>query len=105
MLIMRMNLKGSKDLLLVHFPGPLSEGVLGFILSSLIQQTCFLPLSAYLCLHCYHPGPLLSVAHSPVDVTLVVAAAASGVKRWLSVLLVVKTATVTLHPSAAGGSA
>lgn len=80
---------------------------MGFILSSLIQQTCFLPLSTYLCLHCYHPDPLLSVAHSPVDVILVVVAAAavSGVKRWLSVLLVVKTATVTLHPSAAGGSA
>ncbi len=46
------------------------------------------------------------MAQSPVGVSLVVVAAAvSGVKRWLSVLLVVKTATVTLHPSAAGGSA
>lgn len=41
--------------------------------------------------------------HSLVDLTLV-AAAVSGVKGWLSVLLVVKTATVTLHQSVAGGS-
>lgn len=46
------------------------------------------------------------MAHSLVDVCLVVVVVAvSGVKRWLSVLLVVKTATVTLHPSVAGGSA
>lgn len=43
------------------------------------------------------------MAHSPVDVTLVVAV--SGVERWLSARLVVKTVTVILHPSAAGGSA
>lgn len=52
----------------------------------------------------YHPGPLLSAAQSPVAVTLVAAAAASGVRRWLSVLLVAVNATVTLHPCAAGGS-
>lgn len=77
-------------------PCSISEWILGFLAPG-----------TYLCLN-YHPGPLLSVAHSLVDVTLVVvvvAVAVSGVKRWLSVLLVVKTATVTLHPSAAGGSA
>lgn len=61
------------------------------------EQTCFLRLSAYLC-YCYHPEPLLSVARCPAS------ASVSGVKRWLSALLVVKTAAVTLHPSAAGGS-
>lgn len=46
------------------------------------------------------------MAHSLVDVTLAaVVAAVSGVKRWLSALLVVKTAIVTLHLTAAGGSA
>jgi len=60
-------------------------------------------MDIYLYFHCYHPGHLLCVAHFPV--TLAVAAAAvSGVKRWLSALLVVKTVTGTLHPSAAGGS-
>lgn len=62
-----------------------------------------LSMDTCLCLH-FHPGHLLSVLHSLVDLTLVVAAAVSGVKGWLSVLQVVKTATVTLHQSVAGGS-
>lgn len=58
----------------------------------------------YLCWN-DHPGSLLSGAHSPETVTLVVVAAVSDAGRWLSVLPVVKTAAVTRRPAAAGDSA
>ena len=69
---------------------------LRFIVEDIFYPSFFvLHTCAYLCL-CYHPEPLLSVGHSPVAV--------SGVERWLSALLVVKTATGSLHQSVAGGS-
>lgn len=57
-------------------------------------------MNRYLYFHC-HCGPLHHATLSPV----ILAAAASGAGRWLSALLLAKTSTVTLRPTAAGGSA
>lgn len=56
-------------------------------------------MNRYLYFH-YHCGPLHYATLSPV-----ILAAESGAGRWLSALLLAKTLTVTLRPTAAGGSA